>query len=134
SIAGDLPANIYAHVVRQDRRNPHMYYAGLENGAYVTWDDGGHWYLMGLGLPNSSVYDLYLQTQENDLVVGTHGRSVWTFDDLTPLQQFTPEIGNAQLHFFPVPSALRYWPWSQVEWLGDGAFYGKNPGYGASLS
>src|SRR5581483_2901806 len=134
SIAGDLPANIYAHVVRQDRRNPHMYYAGLENGAYVTWDDGGHWYLMGLGLPNSSVYDLYLQTRENDLVVGAHGRSVWIFDDLTPLQQFTPEIGNAQLHFFPVPSALRYWPWSQVEWLGDGAFYGKNPGYGASLS
>ena len=134
SIAGDLPANVYAHVVRQDVHNSHLYYAGLENGAYVSWDDGSHWYLMGLGLPNSAVYDLFLQKQENDLIVGTHGRSVWIFDDLTPLQQFTPEIGNASAHLFPVRSALRFWDWSQIEWLGDQAFYGKNPGYGAMLS
>jgi photosystem II stability/assembly factor-like uncharacterized protein len=134
SIAGDLPANIYAHVVRQDIHNPHMYYAGLENGAYVSWDDGTHWYLMGLGLPNAAVYDLFLQRQQNDLIAGTHGRSIWIFDDLTPLQQFTPEIGGSPSHFFPVRPALRFWPWSQVEWLGDQAFYGKNPAYGAMFS
>jgi photosystem II stability/assembly factor-like uncharacterized protein len=133
SINGDLPANVYAHVVRQDSRNPHLYYAGLENGAYVSWDEGSHWYLMGLGLPNASVYDLYIQREQNDLLVGTHGRSIWIFDDLTPLQQFTPEIGGAPAHLFPVRSALRFWDWSQVEWLGDQAFYGKNPNYGAML-
>ena len=134
AIAGDLPQNIYAHVVRQDRHNPHMYYAGLENGAYVSWDDGTHWYLMGLGLSNSAVYDLYIQPQENDLLVGTHGRSIWIFDDLTPLEQYTSDLGSRPLHLFPIRSALRFWPWSQVEWLGDGAFYGKNPNYGAAIS
>jgi photosystem II stability/assembly factor-like uncharacterized protein len=134
SITGDLPANIYAHVVRQDRHNPHMYYAGLENGAYVSWDEGAHWYLLGLGLPNAAVYDLYIQPQENDLIVGTHGRAVWIFDDLTPLEQYTSEVGSHALHLFPIRSALRYWPWSQVEWLGDGAFYGKNPSYGAAIN
>ena len=39
-IAGDLP-QVYAHVAHRDLHNPHMYYAGLENGLYVTWDDGG---------------------------------------------------------------------------------------------
>jgi hypothetical protein len=133
SISGDLPT-VYAHVAKRDRRNPRMYYAGLENGLYVSWDEGAHWYLFGLGLPNASVYDLELHQRDNDLVVGTHGRSVWILDDLTPFQQFTPQIGQAPVHLFPPPSALRFWPWSQVEALGDGAFYGKNPTYGAQLS
>ena len=133
SISGDLP-QVYAHVARRDRQNPRMYYAGLENGLYVSWDEGAHWYLFGLGLPNVSVYDLELHQRDNDLVVGTHGRSVWILDDLTPFQQFTPQIGQASAHFFPPPPAFRFWPWSQVEALGDGAFYGKNPTYGAQLS
>jgi hypothetical protein len=75
-----------------------------------------------------------LHQRDNDLVVGTHGRSVWILDDLTPFQQFTPQVRQAPVHLFPPPSALRFWPWSQVEALGDGAFYGKNPTYGAQLS
>jgi photosystem II stability/assembly factor-like uncharacterized protein len=133
SIVGDLP-QIYAHVAHRDRRNPHMYYTGLESGLYVTWNDGATWYLFGLGLPNVSIYDLTEQERDNDLVLATHGRAVWILDDLTPFQQYTPEIGREALHLFQPPAALRFWPWSQVENLGDGAFYGKNPTYGAQLS
>jgi photosystem II stability/assembly factor-like uncharacterized protein len=133
SIVGDLP-QIYAHVAHRDRRNPHMYYTGLESGLYVTWNDGATWYLFGLGLPNVSIYDLTEQERDNDLVLATHGRAVWILDDLTPFQQYTPEIGREALHLFQPPAALRFWPWSQVENLGDGVFYGKNPTYGAQLS
>lgn len=111
-----------------------MYYAGLENGLYVSWDGGAHWYLLGLGLPNASVYDLALDTQQNSLVVATHGRSVWILDDLTPLQEFTPAMATETAHLFAAPEAVRFWQWSQVEALGDGAFYGKNPPVGATLS
>jgi photosystem II stability/assembly factor-like uncharacterized protein len=134
SIAGNLPGDVYAHVVRRDLHNPQMYYAGLENGLYVSWDGGGHWYLFGLGLPNASVYDLALDAAQNSLVAATHGRSVWILDDLTPLQQFTPAMARETAHLFPAPEAVRFWPWSQVEDLGDGAFYGKNPPAGATLS
>jgi photosystem II stability/assembly factor-like uncharacterized protein len=133
SIAGDLP-QMYAHVAHRDRRNPHMYYAGLENGLYVTWNDGATWYLFGLGLPNVSVYDLTEQERDNDLVLATHGRGVWILDDLTPFQQFTSAVGQSALNLFQPASAVRFWPWSQIEELGDAAFYGKNPGYGAQLS
>jgi photosystem II stability/assembly factor-like uncharacterized protein len=134
SIAGNLPADVYAHVVRRDLRNPHLYYAGLENGLYVSWDSGDHWYLFGLGLPNAAVYDIALDATQNSLVVGTHGRSVWVLDDLTPFQQFTPQIAQETAHLFAPPDAVRFWPFSPVEDLGNGAFYGKNPPPGATLS
>jgi len=133
SLSGDLP-QVYAHVAKHDHHNPRMYYAGLENGVYVTWDEGSHWYLFGLGLPSASVYDLAIQERENDLVVGTHGRAMWILDDLAPFQQFTPQIGKEPVHLFTPPPALRFWPWSQEEGLGDGAFYGASPTYGAELS
>ena len=133
SISGDLP-QVYAHVVRRDLRNPRIYYAGLENGLYVSWDNGQHWFLFGLGLPSAAVYDLALNAENNSLVVATHGRSVWILDDLTPFQQFTAQAASQTAQFFPPPTAVRFWPWSQVESLGDGAFYGKNPTYGAELS
>ena len=89
---------------------------------------------MGLGLPNVSIYDMSIQPQWNDLVLATHGRSVWVLDDLTPFETYTPEIGRAPLHLFPIRRAYRYWRWSEVEESGDGAFYGANPPYGALIT
>ena len=134
SISGNLPPDVYAHVVRQDLHNPELLYAGLENGLYVSWDGGQRWYLFGLGLPNAAVYDIQLNAKDNDLIVGTHGRSIWILDDLTPFQQFTPQIAQETAHFFPPEAALRFQPYSPVEELGDSAFYGRNPPYGAVLS
>jgi photosystem II stability/assembly factor-like uncharacterized protein len=133
SISGNLP-QVYAHVVRQDLRNPKLYYAGLENGLYASWDAGAHWYLLGLGLPNAAVYDIALTSTDNDMVVATHGRSLWVLDDLTPFQQYKPNMEEAGVHLFRPPTAERYWQWSQTESMGDSAFYGKNPPYGAELS
>ncbi len=134
SIAGNLPDDVYARSAMQDPVNPRMYYAGLEDGLYTTWDGGAHWYLMGLGLPNVSVYDMTMQTQEHDLVLATHGRSVWVFDDMTPFEEYTPAIGRSALHLFPIRTAHRFWQWSEVEELGDGAFYGQNPPFGAIIT
>ena len=133
SISGNLPG-VYAHVVRRDLHNPRLYYAGIESGLYVSWDAGEHWYLFGLGLPSASVYDLALDAKDNALVVATHGRSVWILDDLAPFQQFTPQIAKAPAHLFPPPAAVRFWPSSQVEPLGDAEFYGKNPNFGAEFT
>jgi photosystem II stability/assembly factor-like uncharacterized protein len=134
SISGNLPSDVYAHVVRRDLHDPDLYYAGLENGLYVSWDAGKKWYLFGLGLPNAAVYDLALDAHDNDLVVATHGRALWVLDDLAPFQTRGPEVTDAPLTLFHPADALRFWPWSLVEPLGDGAFYGQNPTYGAAFS
>jgi len=134
SISGNLPSDVYAHVVRRDLHNPDLYYAGLENGLYVSWDAGKKWYLFGLGLPDAAVYDLALDQRDNDLVVATHGRSLWVLDDLTPFQDYGPQVADSPLTLFRPGEALRFWPWTPLGWLGDETFYGQNPGYGASFS
>jgi photosystem II stability/assembly factor-like uncharacterized protein len=133
SVSGNLPKDVYAHVIRRDLHNPDLYYAGLENGLYVSWDRGHHWYLFGLGLPDAAVYDIALDARDNDLVVATHGRSLWILDDLAPFQDFSPKVAREPLTLFHPAAALRYWPWSYVEDLGDGTFYGENPTYGATF-
>ncbi len=134
SISGNLPANVYAHVVRRDPHNPNLYYAGLENGLYVSWNAGRKWYKFGLGLPDAAVYDLAWQRRTNSLVVATHGRGLWILDDLTPFEQWSPSVAHRALTLFKPEQAVRYWPFSQTEWMGDAAFYGQNPHYGAAFS
>lgn len=133
SISGNLPTDVYAHVVRQDLRNPNLYYAGLENGLYVSWDAGKTWYMLGLGLPDAAVYDLALNARDNDLVVATHGRSLWVLDDLTPFQKFDPRVASAPLTLFQPETAVRYWQWPELENPGDQAFSGENPAFGAAF-
>jgi photosystem II stability/assembly factor-like uncharacterized protein len=134
SISGNLPQDVYAHVVRCDRHDPDLYYAGLENGLYVSWDAGRRWYQFGLGLPDAAVYDLALQSRTNSLVVATHGRGVWVLDDLTPFEQWSAHVAHAALTLFKPEDAVRYWPFQQTESMGDGAFFGEDPHYGASFS
>ena len=94
SMTGDLP-QVYAHVAHRDRRNPHMYYAGLENGLVRYLErrrDRG--ICSGSACRTFRFTTLRVQERDNDLVLATHGRAVWILDDLTPFQQFTPEIGR----------------------------------------
>jgi photosystem II stability/assembly factor-like uncharacterized protein len=133
SISGNLPGDVYAHVVRRDLKNPNLYYAGLENGLYVSWDAGKKWYLFGLGLPDVAVYDLTLNAHDNDLVLATHGRSIWVLDDLTPFQKFDPQVASAPLTLFKPETAMRYWGWPELEFPGDQAFAGQNPKFGAAF-
>jgi photosystem II stability/assembly factor-like uncharacterized protein len=133
SISGNLPEDVYAHVVRRDLRNAKLYYAGLENGLYISWDAGVTWYLFGLGLPSAAVYDLALDEEANSLALATHGRGLWILDDLTPFQRWTLQVARAGFTLFKPEDALRFWPRSQSGSFGDGAFHGQNPPYGAAI-
>ncbi len=94
-----------SRVVREDVVRPRMLYAGTENGVYVSWDDGDHWQLLSLNLPNTQVADLVVE--KHDLVAGTHGRSIWVLDDIDPLRQLSPAIAAADVHLFAPHEATR---------------------------
>ncbi len=134
SISGNLPREVYAHVVRRDLHDPNLYYAGLENGLYVSWNAGRRWYKLGLGLPDAAVYDLTLQRRTDSLVVATHGRGIWILDDLRPFQHWDAGLAHTELTLFKPVTAVRYWPFQQTESMGDAVFYGRNPHYGADIS
>ncbi len=82
--------------MREDPKNPRLLYAGTELGLFVSYNGGGNWTRLGLkNLPHVAVHDIIVHPRENDLILATHGRSMWVLDDATPVQQLTPEVGCA---------------------------------------
>ncbi|MDQ6653661.1 MAG: hypothetical protein M3Y84_13080, partial [Acidobacteriota bacterium] len=135
NIAGNLPSKAYVQVVREDPRNPILLYAGTEIGLFVSYTGGREWIRLNLkNLPNVSVHDILIHPRENDLILATHGRSVWIFDDATPIQQMTAAILRSDAHLFPIRPALRFATRFTRYGIGDKAFTGPNPPYGALIT
>jgi photosystem II stability/assembly factor-like uncharacterized protein len=95
----------FSRVVRADKKRPGLLYAGTEYGMYISYDDGGSWKRFQLNLPVVPVTDLIIKN--NDLVVGTQGRSLYVLDDLTPVQQKNTDIAGRALYVFDVNPAYR---------------------------
>jgi photosystem II stability/assembly factor-like uncharacterized protein len=133
-IAGDLPAEGPVKVVREDPKNPGLLYAGTEFGLFVSLDRGVRWLRLG-GLPTVAVDDLVVHRRDLDLVIATHGRSLFVLDDLRPIQELTGEVLAREAHLFPPPPAFGTNPlpgWADSS--GQGVFRGENPAPGALLS
>ncbi len=135
NITGNLPAKAHVWVVREDPKNARLIYAGTELGLFVSYTGGGNWTSLGLkNLPNVAVHDILVHPRDNDLILGTHGRSIWILDDATPIQQLTPEVAREDVHLFDVRPALRFTTRFTRYGIGDKVFAGPNPPYGALVS
>ena len=104
-ISQGIPDGSFVRVVREDPKRKGLLYAGTETGVYVSFDDGDHWESLQLNLPNASVRDLAVHG--DDLIAGTHGRSIWILDDLTPLRQLDSEVAGSGAWLFRPATALR---------------------------
>jgi photosystem II stability/assembly factor-like uncharacterized protein len=106
-IVSGLPENEPVNTVREDPERKGLLFAGTERSVYVSWDDGDHWQSLHLNLPPTSIRDLVVH--QDDVVVGTHGRSFWILDNITPLRQFSPEVANGHepAHLFAPQFAYR---------------------------
>ncbi len=107
-IARGIPAGSFVNVVREDPERRGLLYAGTETGVFVSFDDGDHWQPLQMNLPNCSVRDI--SVRRGDLVIGTHGRSFWVLDDLSPLRQLDPKAAAASVWLFAPRDAVRLNP------------------------
>jgi photosystem II stability/assembly factor-like uncharacterized protein len=87
SIAGNLPAEPI-NVIREDPNNKNILFVGTDLGAYVSLDRGKNWHSLNHSLPTAAVHDLIVHPRENELIIGTHGRSVYKLD-VEYIQQYT---------------------------------------------
>lgn len=78
-ISASLPASP-VNVIKEDPVNENLLYLGVDNGAYVSFDRGDTWDVFAQDLPNVAVHDLVIQPEAKDLVLGTHGRSLYIAD------------------------------------------------------
>jgi hypothetical protein len=122
------------HVVREHPRDTNLLFAGTEFGLWVSWDRGANWAALKNNFPTVPVDDIEIQARENDLVLATHGRSVWVFDDLTPIEKMDTNVAGSPLTFFPPRTAIT-WHLRNRRWSGgQKSFTAKNPPFGAILS
>jgi photosystem II stability/assembly factor-like uncharacterized protein len=105
-----LPDNAPTQVVRGDPVRKGLLFAGTETSVYVSFNDGDSWQPLQLNLPHTSMRDLTIHG--DDLIVGTHGRSFWILDDITPLRQMSEEIAKSAVYLFSPQEALR-WRWNR---------------------
>lgn len=133
-ITRGLPENAYVWVVREDPMNPALLYCGTEIGLFVSFDSGGNWTKLQLkNLPDVSIHDLLVHPLTNDLILGTHGRSIWVWDDVTPLQQISTEVLQKEEHLFAPRTAWRYSGRFGRFGSGDRPLRAPNPPYGALI-
>jgi photosystem II stability/assembly factor-like uncharacterized protein len=133
-LTAGLPPQGFVWVVRQDPKNPRLLWAGTELGLYASHDEGKLWRRLHLkNLPTVAVHDVLVHPRENDLVLGTHGRALWVFDDATPLQQFDPGA-PLQAQLFDVRPALRFPSRFTRYGLGDKEWKAPNPPAGALIT
>ncbi len=89
-IVNGLPDDAPVNTVREDPERKGLLFAGTEHTVYVSFDDGDHWQSLRLNLPATSIRDLVIH--QDDVVVGTHGRSFWILDNITPLRQWASQV------------------------------------------
>ena len=104
-IVDGIRADAYVHAVREDPKRKGLLYAGTEHGIYGSWDDGGHWQSLSLNLPDVQVPDLVVE--ENDLVIATHGRSMWLLEDVGFLRELSPSAAKEPVKLYQPRAAVR---------------------------
>jgi hypothetical protein len=136
SISSNLPAYGNLETVAEDATNPELLFVGTEFGLYISLNRGQSWQKFMNNYPTVRTDDIRVHRRDGDLIVGSHGRSVWIADDITPLQQLTPAVMNSDVHLFDIRPA--------VDWLtdrklqqqltGQQVFRGENAPEGTAIS
>lgn len=130
-ITSGLPQDQSSFVVRQDTQDADLLFAGTLDGVYVSFDGGGQWQPLRLGLPRTAVRDMAIQPRYDALVLATHGRAFWVLDNLEPLREMSRKAVDADAFLFT----------PQTAYLTGGGSYpganargeGENPPNGVSV-
>jgi photosystem II stability/assembly factor-like uncharacterized protein len=124
----------YARSIQEDPVRPGLLYLGTETVLYVSFDDGEGWQPLMNNMPVSPMYGIVVQEHFNDLVVGTYGRGFWIMDDITPLQQLTPEVVASASHLFEPRDTYRFRSVTTSRPIPNDPSAGENPLYGSSIN
>jgi len=103
SIASNLPSEP-VNVICEDPKSKSILYIGTDLGAYISMDRGQSWASLGRDLPTIPVVDIAVHPRDDELVIGTHGRSAFTLD-VRPLREFHEGIAAEEVHLFGIRPA-----------------------------
>jgi len=132
SIKGGLPTGS-VNVIVEHAAKPDVLFVGTEHALFVSTDTGEHWAKFD-NLPTTLYDDLVIHPRDNDLIVGTHGRSILILDDLTPIVDWSAANTLTTAHLFPIRRATIFQYWKDTSYRADAEYAGTNPPFGAILT
>jgi hypothetical protein len=116
SVSGNLPMEC-VNVFREDSKHEGLLYVGTDHGLYATTNGGLNWYALSGVLPAVAVHDIVIQEREEDLIVGTHGRSIWIID-LEHIRESVSKANQPMALLTPRPIKHRSdWGGNWSKWL-----------------
>jgi len=134
-ISTGVPQSVhsFAHVIVEDPKKQGMLYLGVDNGIYVSQNNGANWMQLKNNLPPAPVYWLTVQERFDDLVVATYGRGYYILDDVSALRQYDPSKEN-DVQVFDLRSSYRYSNKESIKTDGRSFNSGRNPSYGTPIN
>jgi photosystem II stability/assembly factor-like uncharacterized protein len=104
-IVNGIPANGSVNVVREDPKQKGLLFAGTEREVFFSIDEGENWQSLRKNMPATSIRDLVIH--DDDLVIGTHGRSIWILDNINLLRNLANALAAKNAYLFPPAQATR---------------------------
>ena len=131
NITSNLPKDYSVYVIKEDPINPNLLFVGTEESVYFSYDKGLSWEKLGSQLPTVAIHDLIIHPRDGDLIAGTHGRSIWILDDISPLRNLTADNKNKLFDTRKSTQWIRINTGRKQPYF---EFRGKNPPYGAIIN
>ena len=133
-ITQSIPESVhhFVHVIKEDPKVPGLLYLGVDNGIFVTADDGANWMRLRNGLPPAPVYWLEIQENFDDLVVATYGRGFYILDDISFFREHLVN-SNATVDLFPIRPTYRFNPKERIRGSAGSFVTGRSSRYGANI-
>jgi photosystem II stability/assembly factor-like uncharacterized protein len=104
-ITNGIDAMHFTRCIVASQKKAGVLFAGTEYGLYLSVNDGKSWEPFQLNIPLTQIVDLLIR--DNNLLVGTQGRSLYILDDISLIEQFQSVSANK---VFPVANTYRVPP------------------------
>ncbi|MES2522262.1 MAG: hypothetical protein V4617_06170 [Gemmatimonadota bacterium] len=114
--------------------HPNVLFVGTERFVHFTVDSGAHWSRVTANLPPTRYDDIVVHPRTKDLVLGTHGRSIWVLDDATPFVELPRAAAAQGPTLMPVRPATLMLYWADVSTAAHAIYAAENPAEGATFS
>jgi photosystem II stability/assembly factor-like uncharacterized protein len=133
-VVNGLPGDASVRSVTEYPGKAHLLLAGTERALFVTRDSGASWTRLTANLPTTRYDDIIVHPRTKDIILGTHGRSIWVLDDASPLAELTPAVEAKKSHLFATPRATLMLYWEDISNMAHGFYAGDNPADGAAFT
>ncbi len=133
-VSGNIPEGYPVYVIREDKINPNLLFAGTEFAVFFSINKGETWSRLNKNMPTVAVHDLVIHPRDGDLIAGTHGRGIWILDDITPLQQFRSSDMNEDFRLFESRAGIKWIEKRRGGSMGHLYIEGKNSPEGLNIN